>query len=97
MCSSGRLEATGKTGVDLRVELTPQQEFAETLLLRLDPTAPARDLGWRTVLEPHEVLALTARWYRACSDGDLSMSAVSLRQIDEYVDRARTLGQAWAK
>ncbi|MET0420333.1 MAG: CDP-glucose 4,6-dehydratase [Acidimicrobiia bacterium] len=84
-------------GIDLPIEITPQQQFVETLLLRLDPTAAAHDLGWHTVLEPREALALTARWYRDYSEGTASMADVSSSQIDEYVERARTNGLTWAK
>lgn len=55
----------------------------EAGLLRLDSTKARIHLGWRPHLSLRDALSMTAKWYRAQSEG-ADMHAMTLSQIAEY-------------
>ena len=57
----------------------------EATLLTLDHTKASEELGWRPRWKLDSTLRHTADWYRAFGAGE-DMRAVSLRQLDTYID-----------
>jgi len=59
----------------------------ETKVLRLDICKAAARLGWRPVLDLAETVALTIDWYKAHASGSTAMRALTLSQIEAYMQR----------
>lgn len=68
----------------------------ESKLLQLRCGKALSRLGWRSVLNFNECIALTADWYREYYGGARKMDACSGRQIDEYVAKAADRRLPWA-
>lgn len=70
------------------IECVSNTSFHESVLLQLDCTKARRHLGWRSVLDFDETMALTAQWYKhQHTTGDGSMLEYSTRQIEAFEGR----------
>ena len=69
------------------------QAVHEAGLLQLAIDKAQALLGWRPVWEFPTAIEQTVQWYRAAGD----KQALTGRQINEYVARARALGLPWAQ
>lgn len=67
--------------------------FHEASLLNLDNTKARKVLGVSSELDTEEALALTVTWYRAWSEGKVSLRKLSFRQITDYLERT----EGWKK
>lgn len=85
-------------------QASPNQPH-ETLVLRLNWTKAAVRLRWRPTYNWHEGLTKIVDWFkeydrqekqRAAGGPAVDMYPLCIAQIDEYVQRARTLGIEWA-
>lgn len=75
---------------------TPHDRLHEANFLKLDITKASSLLAWEPVCNVSQTLADTMAWYRAFYDASGNMSAFTLKQIHEYMNRAGKLGLAWA-
>lgn len=62
--------------------------FHEAALLSLDNTRAREVLGVRPLLTVQEALELTVKWYRAWHEGTDSLRELSLRQTEDYLEKA---------
>lgn len=62
--------------------------FHEAALLSLDNTRAREVLGVRPLLTVQEALELTVKWYRVWHEGRDSLRELSLRQTEDYLERA---------
>jgi CDP-glucose 4,6-dehydratase len=69
----------------------------EATTLQLDCTKATAQLGWRSILSVREAVVGAVEWYRGCYfDSHFDGRAFTLRQIEAYVDLARSRGLPWA-
>jgi CDP-glucose 4,6-dehydratase len=59
-------------------------EPPESVVLRLDSTKAAVELGWKPLLRLEETVAMTVGWYQRHRQDPASIRAFSERQIDDY-------------
>lgn len=62
--------------------------FHEASLLSLDNAKAREVLGVRPLLTVQEALELTVKWYRAWHEGTDSLRELSLRQTEDYLEKA---------
>jgi CDP-glucose 4,6-dehydratase len=74
----------GKTEVLSRVD---QPHEAGTL--RLDCTKAQTELGWYPILPLKESVRMTVEWYKECQKEPSRLWDTTLRQIDEYLQKAQ--------
>ncbi|HKI60920.1 MAG TPA: CDP-glucose 4,6-dehydratase [Mariprofundaceae bacterium] len=74
----------------------PHDRLHEASFLKLDITKASSLLAWGPVCSVPQAVADTIKWYKAFHDTDGAMSEFTLKQIQEYTDRAGKLGLAWA-
>jgi CDP-glucose 4,6-dehydratase len=68
----------------------------EATTLQLDCTKATAQLGWRSILSVREAVVGAVEWYRGCYfDSHFDGRAFTLRQIEAYVDLARSRGLPW--
>ena len=72
------------------------REDREAILLKLSCEKARRRLDWWAVMQFPETIALTIDWYRAWYDGVDDLFGYTVRQIEEYTDRANAARVAWA-
>tara|TARA_R110002012_G_C11677044_1_gene613905 strand:- start:17094 stop:18182 length:1089 start_codon:yes stop_codon:yes gene_type:complete len=73
-------------GGDARYEVRREPNAVhEATLLTLDHTKARQELNWTPRWSPRTMIEKTADWYRAFGAGD-DMRAVSMRQLDTYID-----------
>jgi CDP-glucose 4,6-dehydratase len=72
------------------------EEPHEAVLLKVDITKSADELGWCPLWEIERAVAVAAEWYRAFLEGTGDPVLHTLDQIDEYVGEAARRGVAWA-
>ena len=75
-----------------RWHMTEQAQPHEAGLLSLDSTKARRILDWQPVWNLEDALHHTADWYRSYLD---SGEVASLRQLEQYVRDASTVGTSW--
>ena len=72
------------------LELTPDaRRLHEATLLRLDSSKARIELGWTPRLSLRDALSMTVEWYKA-QQGGANMNAVTLGQIQDYLNRNTT-------
>ncbi len=81
----GIQRAWGKGGPELRLGLAPAGPH-EAGILRLDNTKARTQLGWRPRLVLQKAIDLTVEWYHAHAENTPDMRALSLSQIERYVN-----------
>ena len=70
------------------IERLSTAPFHESQLLQLDSSKARRALGWRSVIDFPETMALTTQWYRhQHMSGDSSMHDYSHRQLGAFEER----------
>ena len=74
----------GKTEV-----LSSANQLHEAGTLRLDCTKAHTELGWYPVLPLRESVKMTVEWYKEYQKEPSRLWDTTLRQIDEYVQRAQ--------
>lgn len=62
---------------------------AEARLLRVDSSKARHRLGWRSLLDVPEAVALTVEWYRAYRDDPAKAGGTTAGQIKAYMQRCR--------
>jgi len=73
------------------------KEKKEAVLLKLSPTKSKKILSWQATLSFNETISMTAEWYKAFYQPTSDMKEITRLQLQQYVDRAATQGQTWAK
>ncbi len=63
---------------------TGERAGPEAQTLALDSSAASEALGWRSLLEPREMIRATMEWYRSASAGG-DCAALSRRQVESYL------------
>ena len=70
----------------------------EAGLLKLNCDKALFDLQWTPTLIFEETIGMTVQWYKTFyQDRSKSISDVTLRQIDEYMNLAKKRGLSWMR
>ena len=90
--NTATVERGAKAVVDVwgngSIECLPSAPFHESTSLQLDSTKARRHLGWRSVVDFPETMALTTKWYKhQDAIQDACMLEYSLDQLAAFEDR----------
>lgn len=92
-------ELTGKIistwGSGEMKDVSNNNHFHEATLLSLDISKARYRLGWKPALTLNETISFTVDWYKCFTAKD-SMQDVSLRQLKDYTEKAKSRGIEWA-
>ncbi len=82
--------------VDWKVEKNQAETHKESSLLKLCCDKALNTLEWQAILSFEETVAMTAYWYKTYyKSGEDGMTEVTNRQIEEYMDKAKTEKLLW--
>jgi CDP-glucose 4,6-dehydratase len=76
-------------------------DVTETFILKLDSSKAAHYLSWHAAYDLDEAIRATVDWFKEYQEQlaagtPVDMYPVCIRQIEEYVSKARSQGLAWA-
>ena len=74
-----------------------QKTHHESNTLMLDSTKIKRLLKWSPILSINEAIKYTTDWYKAYYKRSRNMQEFTLKQIDNYIKKAKELNMKWAK
>src|SRR6266511_4988717 len=77
----------------IRLDEQETSDRREATTLELDPSRARSELGWRPCWNLDVGLEKVASWYRSFAAGE-DMRIVTLAEISEYEEQARTIGVA---
>ena len=70
----------------------------ESTLLKLNCDKALQILNWNPVLDFHEAIRITGKWYQAFYNQQAStVSETTSKQIEEYVEKAAQANLAWTQ
>lgn len=81
------------SAVNIKID-PPKDQPHEAGMLRLDCSKAEKYLNWRGVLSVDETFEMTAAWYR---EFYCSKHVITIRQIEEYINKAAARGLSWTK
>ena len=79
-------------------QLDNNKEFKEANLLKLNCDKSLEVFNWKPILSFEETVKLTAEWYKTYYENlDHNTFELSLKQLNYYVDTAKSRGLKWAQ
>jgi CDP-glucose 4,6-dehydratase len=78
-------------------EVKPDSKYHEGKLLKLDISKSRFYLDWKPIYNIDEALEKTMRWYNKYYKENANMFNYTLKQIKEYVGRAKKQGISWSQ